>query len=35
MQLGVVAGAMHGFTLFPLTITDRELGREQKFLATA
>ncbi|CAM5256952.1 Acetyl esterase [Streptomyces alboniger] len=35
VQLGVVAGAMHGFTLFPLTITDRELGREQKFLATA
>ncbi|MFF2425656.1 alpha/beta hydrolase [Streptomyces mirabilis] len=34
-QLGVVAGAMHGFTLFPLTITERELGRERDFLATA
>ncbi|MDX3227566.1 alpha/beta hydrolase [Streptomyces sp. ME19-01-6] len=35
VQLGVVAGAMHGFTLFPLTITERELGREREFLATA
>ncbi|MGW2815537.1 alpha/beta hydrolase [Streptomyces sp. NPDC001415] len=35
VQLGVVAGAMHGFTLFPLTITERELGRERDFLATA
>lgn len=35
MQLGVVAGAMHGFTLFPLTITERELRREQDFLASA
>ena len=35
VQLGVVAGAMHGFTLFPLTITERELQRERDFLATA
>ncbi|MFJ1561848.1 alpha/beta hydrolase [Streptomyces mirabilis] len=35
VQLGVVAGAMHGFTLFPLTITERELRRERDFLATA
>ncbi|MFF2902039.1 alpha/beta hydrolase [Streptomyces sp. NPDC057966] len=33
-QLGVVAGAMHGFTLFPLTITERELRRERDFLAS-
>ncbi|AEM80976.1 alpha/beta hydrolase [Streptomyces violaceusniger] len=33
-QLGVVAGAMHGFTLFPLTITEREHQRERDFLAT-
>ncbi|WP_438292522.1 alpha/beta hydrolase [Streptomyces sp. HUAS TT7] len=35
VQLGVVAGAMHGFTLFPLTITERELRRERDFLASA
>lgn len=35
VQLGVVAGAMHGFTLFPLTITQRELARQREFLATA
>ncbi|MFB7510515.1 alpha/beta hydrolase, partial [Streptomyces broussonetiae] len=35
VQLGVVAGAMHGFTLFPLTITERELQRERDFLAGA
>ncbi|MFI6892854.1 alpha/beta hydrolase [Streptomyces sp. NPDC050256] len=35
VHLGVVAGAMHGFTLFPLTITERELRRERDFLATA
>ncbi|KJS55237.1 alpha/beta hydrolase [Streptomyces rubellomurinus subsp. indigoferus] len=35
VQLGVVAGAMHGFTLFPLTVTERELRRERDFLATA
>ncbi|MEU5950923.1 alpha/beta hydrolase [Streptomyces sp. NPDC047525] len=35
VQLGVVAGAMHGFTLFPLTITERELRRERDFLSTA
>ncbi|KPC60549.1 alpha/beta hydrolase [Streptomyces chattanoogensis] len=34
VQLGVVAGAMHGFTLFPLTVTERELRREREFLAT-
>ncbi|MBN6055931.1 alpha/beta hydrolase, partial [Nonomuraea sp. RK-328] len=35
VRLGVVAGAMHGFTLFPLTITERELRRERDFLASA
>ncbi|MFF2192625.1 alpha/beta hydrolase [Streptomyces sp. NPDC058157] len=35
VQLGVVAGAMHGFTLFPLTITERELARERRYLAAA
>ncbi|MFD9484358.1 alpha/beta hydrolase [Streptomyces sp. NPDC059991] len=35
VELGVVAGAMHGFTLFPLTITERELRRQRDFLATA
>ncbi|MFG3257080.1 alpha/beta hydrolase [Streptomyces sp. NPDC048172] len=35
VQLGVVAGAMHGFTLFPLTVTARELRRERDFLAAA
>ncbi|UQT53949.1 alpha/beta hydrolase [Streptomyces durmitorensis] len=35
VQLGVVAGAMHGFTLFPLTITERELRRERDFLSAA
>lgn len=35
VQLGVVAGAMHGFTLFPLTITERELRRQRDFLAAA
>ncbi|MFI5826578.1 alpha/beta hydrolase [Streptomyces sp. NPDC051578] len=35
VRLGVIAGAMHGFTLFPLTITERELRRERDFLATA
>ncbi|MFF4951307.1 alpha/beta hydrolase [Streptomyces chattanoogensis] len=35
VQLGVVAGAMHGFTLFPLTVTERELRREREFLAAA
>ncbi|MFF8024690.1 alpha/beta hydrolase [Streptomyces sp. NPDC007896] len=35
VRLGVVAGAMHGFTLFPLTVTERELRRERDFLATA
>ena len=35
VQLGVVAGAMHGFTLFPLTITAREQQRERDFLAGA
>ncbi|MFI6765458.1 alpha/beta hydrolase [Streptomyces sp. NPDC050355] len=35
VRLGVVAGAMHGFTLFPLTITEREQEREREFLAGA
>lgn len=35
VRLGVVASAMHGFTLFPLTITERELRRERDFLASA
>ncbi|MDH6132981.1 acetyl esterase [Kitasatospora sp. MAA4] len=35
VQLGVVAGAMHGFTLFPLTVAERELRRTQEFLAAA
>lgn len=35
VQLGVVAGAMHGFTLFPLTVTERELGRQRDFLVAA
>lgn len=33
VRLGVVAGAMHGFTLFPLTVTRREFAREREFLA--
>jgi acetyl esterase len=33
VQLSVIAGAMHGFTLHPLTITERELRREREFLA--
>lgn len=35
VHLGVVAGAMHGFTLFPLTVTERELRRERDFLSVA
>ncbi|MEV4313556.1 alpha/beta hydrolase [Actinocrispum sp. NPDC049592] len=35
VRFGIVAGAMHGFTLFPLTITERELQRQQDFLASA
>ncbi|WP_035791398.1 alpha/beta hydrolase [Kitasatospora mediocidica] len=35
VQLGVVAGAMHGFTLFPLTVTEREQRRQHDFLAGA
>ncbi|MEU3368908.1 alpha/beta hydrolase [Streptomyces sp. NPDC006660] len=35
VRLDVVAGAMHGFTLFPLTITERELRRQGSFLASA
>ena len=35
VQLGVIAGAMHGFTLFPLTVTERELRRQRHFLSTA
>ncbi|GGU33926.1 alpha/beta hydrolase [Lentzea flava] len=33
VRLGVVAGAMHGFTLHALTITEREVRREREFLA--
>ena len=33
VQLSVVAGVMHGFTLYPLTITEREQQREREFLA--
>ena len=33
VELSVVAGAPHGFTLYPLTITERELCREREFLA--
>ncbi len=33
VELETVAGAMHGFTLFPLTITERELYRQTEFLA--
>ncbi len=32
-DVAVVAGAMHGFTLFPLTVTARETRREAEFLA--
>ncbi|MFF4577491.1 alpha/beta hydrolase [Streptomyces sp. NPDC001373] len=35
VDLEVVAGAMHGFTLFPLTITERQFAREREFLAAA
>lgn len=35
VQLGVVAGAMYGFTLFPLSVTEWELQWERDFLATA
>ncbi|MEV6944871.1 alpha/beta hydrolase [Streptomyces sp. NPDC051172] len=35
VELGVVAGAMHGFTLFPLTVTEREQAREREFLGAA
>ncbi|MFJ9771892.1 alpha/beta hydrolase [Kitasatospora sp. NPDC101157] len=35
VRLDVVAGAMHGFTLFPLTVTEREHQRERDFLAAA
>ncbi len=35
VRLDVIAGAMHGFTLFPLAITEREERRERDFLATA
>lgn len=33
VRFSVVAGAMHGFTLHPLTITERERRREREFLA--
>ncbi|MFF4342586.1 alpha/beta hydrolase [Kitasatospora sp. NPDC001540] len=34
-RLDVVAGAMHGFTLYPLTVTTRERRREAEFLTAA
>ena len=34
-RLDIVAGAMHGFTLFPLTITAREADREAAYLRQA
>ncbi|QKW22865.1 alpha/beta hydrolase fold domain-containing protein [Kitasatospora sp. NA04385] len=34
-RLDVVAGAMHGFTLYPLTVTTRERRRESDFLTAA
>ncbi|WP_322752376.1 alpha/beta hydrolase [Frankia sp. Cas3] len=33
VELEVVAGAMHGFTLFPLTVTEQELRRQAEFLS--
>ncbi|MFF6995373.1 alpha/beta hydrolase [Streptomyces sp. NPDC008313] len=35
VRLEVVAGAMHGFTLFPLTVTAREQRRQRDFLSGA
>ncbi|MFD5463615.1 alpha/beta hydrolase [Kitasatospora sp. NPDC127059] len=35
VRLDVVAGAMHGFTLFPLAVTEREQRRERDYLAGA
>ncbi|MFD8412157.1 alpha/beta hydrolase [Streptomyces sp. NPDC059650] len=35
VRLDVVAGAMHGFTLYPLTVTEREERRQWRFLSTA
>ncbi|MFJ5547685.1 alpha/beta hydrolase [Streptomyces sp. NPDC093225] len=35
VRLDVVAGAMHGFTLFPLTVTAREERRQGDFLSAA
>jgi acetyl esterase len=35
VQLNVIAGAMHGFTLFPLTVTQRELRRQREVLGAA
>ena len=35
VEVAVVAGAMHGFTLFPLTISTRERRREAEFLMAA
>lgn len=33
--LEVVAEAMHGFTAFPITVAERELAQQQKFVASA
>jgi acetyl esterase/lipase len=35
VRLEVIAGAMHGFTLFPLAVTERETRRQQEFLRAA
>ncbi len=35
VHLDVVAGAMHGFTLFPLTVSDRERQRQIAYLRAA
>ncbi|MGW6914668.1 alpha/beta hydrolase [Kitasatospora sp. NPDC054939] len=35
VQLGAVAGAMHGFTLYPSTVTEREHRRAREFLSAA
>ena len=35
VEVDVVAGAMHGFTLFPLTVTEREARRQHEYLAKA
>jgi acetyl esterase len=34
-ELEVVAEAIHGFTMFPGTVAERELGRQYEFVSTA